>query len=212
MARIETFDTSVKLVERRESDGLWVVRWDFRPKYDDNGNESGIYWYEEEAYNWIPSIEDIQRTIVDWFNKQTDITIKKGFEWKGINVLLSDENKFNFSLFAIEAERREKEIAEWDKNNPDLKGVNFIVEEYTNVHGEVFKSEKPTGRKPSRLPITFKLGEGNDLSSFYTFTTIEELFEFTSASTDHLNNAYASGWTKIATFDWSPYIRALEDL
>lgn len=206
--RIETTETSIRLVERRESDGLWVVRWDFKPKLD----SEGIYWYEEESYNWIPSIEDIQRTIVEWYNKQTDGVIKHGFTWKGINVLLNEENKFNFALFAIEAERRKNAIEKWDKENPELSGMNVTISHGTDEDGNEVDILIPTGRPSSRIPITFKLSESNDNNNFYTFTTLEELFEFTSSSADHLQGAYDAGWYKIATFDWSPYIKALEEL
>lgn len=212
MARIETLNTSIKLVERRESDGYWVVRWDFKPKLDSEGNETGIYWYEEEAFNWIPTIEDVQTAIIKWCNEQTDAVIKHGFKWKGINVLLTEENKFNFALFTIEAERRENEIADWDIKHPEIAGIYVICREEVDENGNKVIIEEPTGRKKSRLPITFKLSESNDLSSFYTFTTIRELKDFTSASTDHLNGAYEAGWYKIATFDWSPYINALKEL
>ena len=210
--RIETNETSIKLVERRESDGYWVVRWDFKPKLDANGNETGSYWYEEESYNWIPTIEDIQRTIVEWLNKQTDGMIQHGFIWNGIRVLLNEENKFNFALFAIEAERRKNAIEKWDKENPKLSGMNVTISRDTDKDGNEVDVFIPTGRPSSRIPITFKLSESNEKNSFYTFTTLEELFEFTSASADHLQAAYDAGWTKIATFDWSPYVNALEEL
>lgn len=210
MARIETTETSIKLVERRESDGYWVVRWDFKPKLDSKGNETGIYWYEEEAYNWIPTIEDIQRTIVEWFNKQTDGSIQHGFEWKGIRVLLNDENKFNYKAITDEAVRRETAIAIWDKEHPDLAGKDAID------IGGIDEEGKPimvsTGRPMSLLPVTLKLGEENIPSNFYVFTTLTELQEFFSAGVDHLLGAYGAGWVKIATYDWNPYVKALEEL
>lgn len=210
--RIETTETSIKLVERRESDGYWVVRWDFKPKLDREGNETGVYWYEEEAYNWIPTIEDIQRTIVEWHNKQTDGIIQHGFEWKGIRVLLNDENKFNYKAITDEAVRRETAIAIWDKEHPDLSGINVVYHSGIDENGNIIEIPHPTGRPSSLLPVTLKLGESNLPENFYSFTTITELQEFFSAGVDHLLTAYASGWTKIATFDWSPYIKALEEL
>lgn len=210
--RIETTETSIKLVERRESDGYWVVRWDFKPKLDSEGNETGMYWYEEEAYNWIPTIEDIQRTIVEWFNKQTDGVIKYGFEWKGINVLLNDENKFNYKAITDEVSRIETSIAIWDKENPELAGINYTISYEKDEYGNIVEISKSTGRPISKLPITLKLGESNLPENFYTFTTLNELQEFFSAGVDHLLGAYESGWTKIATFDWSVYVNALEEL
>lgn len=208
MARIETTETSVKLVEKRESDGYWVVRWDFKPM----PNNEGIYWYEEEAYNWIPSIEDIQRTIVEWYNKQTDTLIQHGFEWKGIKVLLNDENKFNYKAITDEAARRETAIAIWDKEHPEWAGKDVVYGEGTDENGYTIQVPIPTNRPKSLLPITLKLGESNLPENFYVFTSLTELQEFFSAGVDHLLNAYASGWTKIATFDWMPYVRALEEL
>lgn len=206
--RIETTETSIKLVERRESDGYWVVRWDFKPKLDSDG----IYWYEEEAYNFIPTIDDIQQTIVEWFNKQTDGVIQHGFEWKGINVLLNDENKFNYKAITDEVSRIETAIAIWDKENPEMAGVDYNISYGVDVDGNMVEIPEPTGRPISKLPITLKLGESNTPENFYVFSTLKELQEFFSAGVDHLLNAYASGWYKISTFDWSVYVKALEEL
>lgn len=210
--RIETTETSIKLVERRESDGYWVVRWDLKPKLDSEGNETGVYWYEEEAYNWIPTIEDIQRTITDWFNKQTDGVIQHGFEWNGIRVLLNDENKFNYKAITDEAARRETAIAIWDKEHPDLAGMDFTISYGTDEDGNEVEIHVPTGRPSSLLPVTLKLGESNLPENFHVFTTLGELQKFFSAGVDHLFGAYKSGWTRIATFDWGVYVKALEEL
>ena len=185
MARIETKDTEIKLVEALP-EGRWVVRWDFKPVLDEEGNATEVNWYEEETYNWIPSIEDIQQTIVDWHNKQTDGMIKHGFEWKGIRVLLSEENKFNFSLFTIEAERRENDIKKWDEEHPELAGINVTKHDSLDEFGNPVILHIPTGRPYSRTPITFKLSDSNEANSFYTFETLEELKDFTAASADHL--------------------------
>ena len=212
MARIDTTETSVKLVERRESDGYWVVRWDFKPKLDGNGNATGLYWYEEEAYNWIPTIEDIQRTIVEWFNKQTDGVIQHGFEWKGINVLLNDENKFNYKAIRDEAKEREADIKAWDEANPELAGVDIKVVYAKDEEGNDMEVSVPTGRPKSLFPVILKLGESNLPENFYTFNTLDELKEFFSAGVEHLQSAYGVGWYQIATFDWMPYVIALGEL
>lgn len=210
--RIETTESSIKLVERRESDGYWVVSWDFKPKLDSEGNETGVYWYEEEAYNWIPTIEDIQQTIIEWFNKQTDGVIQHGFEWNGIRVLLNDENKFNYKAITDEAARRETARAIWDKENPDLAGVDFTYSEGVDEEGNTVQIPIPTGRPSTLLPVTLKLGQTNLPENFHTFTTLTELQEFFAAGVDHLMGAYRAGWYKIATYDWNPYVKALEDL
>ena len=210
--RLETTADSVKLIEFREADSHWLVRWDFKPKLDENGNETGVNWYEEEAYNWIPTIEDIQRTITEWFNKQTDGTIQHGFTWKGIQVYLSDENKFNYKAITDEAARRETAIAIWDKEHPDLAGKDVIISMGTDEDGNEVEIPSPTGRPKSLLPVTLKLGESNLPENFYVFNTLAELQEFFAAGVDHLQAAYGAGWYKIATFDWQPYVEALKDL
>lgn len=210
--RIETTDTSVQLVEFYSDLGQWVVRWDFKPKLDEQGQETGVNWYEEETYNWIPTIGDIQQTITDWFNKQTDGMIEHGFEWKGIKVLLNDENKFNYKAITDEAARIETAIAIWDKEHPESAGINYTFSEGIDVDGNPIQIAIPTGRPITKFPITLKLGESNLPENFYVFTNITELQEFFSAGVDHLIGAYGAGWYKISTFDWTPYVEALEEL
>lgn len=210
--RIETANTSVQLVEFYSDKGEWAVRWDFKPKLDEQGNETGVNWYEEEVYSYIPTINDIQQTITEWFNKQTDGVIEHGFEWNGIKVLLNDENKFNYKAITDEAARRETAIAIWDKENPGLAGIDFVYSEGVNDEGEAIQIPVPTGRPQTLMPVTLKLGETNIPENFYTFTTITELQEFFSAGVDHLIGAYGVGWYKISTFDWMPYVQALEEL
>lgn len=210
--RIETTNTSVQLVEFYSDLGQWAVRWDFKPKLDEQGNETGVNWYEEHIYNWIPTIGDIQQTITEWHNKQTDGVIEHGFEWNGIQVYLNDENKFNYKAITDEVARIETAIAIWDKEHPELAGVNHIMTKVEDSNGNLIDYPKLTGRPVSKLPVTLKLGETNLPENFYTFTTITELQEFFSAGVDHLIGAYGAGWYKIATFDWMPYAQALEEL
>lgn len=210
--RLETTDSSIKLVEFYADKRQWVIRWDFKPKLDNQGNEIGVNWYEEESFNHIPTITDIQQTIITWYNKQTDGLIQHGFKWNGINVLLNDENKFNYKAITDEAARRETAIAIWDKEHPELAGKNFIYIDAVDENGNSVQMPKPTSRPISLLPVTLKLGENNLPENFYVFTTLGELQEFFAKGVDHLLTAYAAGWQKIATFDWMPYVKALEEL
>lgn len=210
--RIETTESSVKLVEHFPDEGLWRVRWDFRPKLDSEGNPTGVYWYEEEAYPYIPTIEDIQQTITEWYNKQTNERILHGFEWNGRRVLLSDENKFNYKAIADEAARRETAIAIWDKEHPDLAGITYIFDDGVDNDGKPIQIPTPTARPTSLLPITLKLGEKNIPENFYVFTTLAEIQEFFSAGVQYLIDAYGRGWYQIATFDYEPYALALKNL
>lgn len=209
--RKETKDESIQLIQALP-DGIWAVRWDFKPKLDENGNKTNINWYEEEVYNFIPTIEDIQKTIIEWFNKQTDATIQYGFEWNGIKIYLNDENKFNYKAITDEAARRETAIEIWDKNNPEIAGKDVIYQEDTDANGNIIFIPISTGRPVSLLPVTLKLGTDNSPENFHTFESLFELQSFFSAGVDHLIQAYRAGWYKIAAFDWTPYITALEEL
>lgn len=204
--RNETTNPNIKLVETLPN-GIWAVRWDIQPKIGDEG-----YSYEEETYQYIPTLDDIQRTITEWFNKQTEGVIQYGFEWNGRKVYLSDENKFNFKAIIDEASRVETAIAIWDKENPDKAGVNYDIVESVDDEGNPITLHIPTGRPISLLPITLKLGQENIPENFYVFDNLAELQEFFNAGVHHLINAYGQGWTRIATFDYEPYAKALNEL
>lgn len=194
----ETKDTTIKLVEALPN-GIWAIRWNFHEK----PNEPGVNEYQEEYTHYIPTMEDIQNIITAWFNKQTDSYIKHGFVWEGVTVYLNEESKFNFKAITDEAARREAAIKKWDEENPLLAGQTYVR------NGEI---AEPTGRPISLFPVTLKLGTSNDPSNFKVFETLDELQKFFSAGVDHLINAYSIGWYKIATFDWAPYVEALQKL
>lgn len=206
--RVETTDGDIKLVEHFPDDGLWAVRWDMRPK----PNQEGVYSFEEERFPYIPTIGDVQRVISEWYNKQTNEAIIHGYEWKKRKVLLNDENKFNYKAIIDEAARRESAIKIWDEQNPDMAGVSHTYRDMTLPDGRVVQFEDATGRPISLLPVTLKLGAENIPENFYVFKTLEELQEFFSSGVQYLITAYARGWTQIATFDYTPYEEALANL
>lgn len=204
--RLETTSTSIRLVEALP-DGMWAVRWDIKPLDDGVGLS-----YEEEQYAYVPSIEDIQRSITEWYNKQTESLIRYGFVWNGRKVYLSEENKFNFKAIIDECARVETSIALWDKEHPDLAGADTVYSERTEANGEVVTFGEPTGRPQSLLPVTLKLGETNSPENFYVFKTLTELQNFFNAGVHHLIDAYGAGWMQIANFDFEPYEEVLEKL
>ena len=56
----------------------------------------------------------------------------------------------------------------------------------------------------SAFPQTFRLNNIEE-NQFYTFNNIAEFGDFMNAAMTHVKDAYASGWTAEATFDFSPY-------
>ena len=69
----------------------WRIRWDVIAKEDGSAN-----YMEAEFTNGKPSVDDIKRIVLDWYNEQTDQAIISGFTYKGQAVWLSTENQFNY--------------------------------------------------------------------------------------------------------------------
>lgn len=68
---------------------IWKIRWDFK-------EVEGVLSFEEQTFNYRPSLKEIQDIIYTWYNKQTDQAILNGFRWKDMPVWLSTENQFNY--------------------------------------------------------------------------------------------------------------------
>lgn len=94
----------------KTDDGLYKVRWDLqqivRPVVvkDENGiPELTGETVETDRYSWMleyfykkPTLKQIENLILDWYNKEVDQKILKGFKWNGMAVWLSSENQFNY--------------------------------------------------------------------------------------------------------------------
>ena len=60
------------------------------------------------------------------------------------------------------------------------------------------------------LPVVFKLGEDEDGQPVYhEFTSSEELTAFYMAAVAYINRCLAEGWQRKDSFDWTPYLTAL---
>lgn len=90
MRRVEG-TSDVRLVECvNPVKGKWRIRWDVQP------GEDGAATYMEEEFQHKPTVEEIRKTIVGWYNRQTDEAILSGFEYDGNMVWLSSENQFDY--------------------------------------------------------------------------------------------------------------------
>lgn len=69
--RKETTESGIPIIEAL-GNGEWAVRWDFKPKLDEEGKETGVNWYEEEILYHIPQIDEVKELITAWHNKQVD--------------------------------------------------------------------------------------------------------------------------------------------
>lgn len=73
----------------------WIVRWDFQPTIDDNGEQIGVNYCEK----WVthkPTIGEVKEIVLSGYNVQIDEKILSGFVWKDMLVWLSSENQFNY--------------------------------------------------------------------------------------------------------------------
>lgn len=76
----------------------WRVRWDVRPNTgtDEQGNPRTGINYEETEFLYKPTISEIKKVVLDWYNQQIDLKITSGFVWRDMPVWLSSENQFNY--------------------------------------------------------------------------------------------------------------------
>ena len=82
----------------------WRIRWDVIVKEDGSAN-----YMEAEFTNGKPSVDDIKRTVLDWYNEQTDQAIISGFTYKGQAVWLSTENQLTIKLLmTLPCKRKER--------------------------------------------------------------------------------------------------------
>lgn len=203
-------DKILSLVEALP-DGEWAVRWDFVPERDEEGNETGIYSYEEEVLYHIPQLDEVKEMITAWHNKQVDGSILQGCRWNDIPVWLSMENQFNYKSVFDLAAMTEPQVQAWDAANPDKAGKDYIVQTVTGVDGEIFEMPVSTGRPKSVLPAQFKFGT-DDEPVYHTFTTLDELAEFYTYTMAYIQGCYTAGWQRKDTFDYSPYEEAIAAL
>lgn len=203
-------DKILKLVEALP-DGEWAVRWDFVPERDEEGNETGIYSYEEEVLYHIPQLDEVKEMITSWYNKQVDGAILRGCRWNDIPVWLSMENQFNYKSVFDLAAMTEPQVQAWDAANPELAGLEYTMQAVTGTDGESFEMPVPTGRPKSVLPAQFKFGT-DDEPVYHTFTTLDELAEFYTYTMAYIQGCYTAGWQRKDTFDYSPYEEAIAAL
>lgn len=208
--RKETSENSVPIIEAL-GEGQWAVRWDFKPKLNEQGDETGVNWYEEEVFLHIPQIDEIKETITNWQNRQTDAAILQGFRWNDMKVWLSMENQFNYKSVFDLATMNEQAISVWDNEHPDLVGKEFDYEEQTGDDGMKVFVPVATGRPHEVLPVTFKFGTDEE-PIYHEFSTLSELSDFYTACLSYIQGCYQSGWVKKDGFDYTIYEELLKEI
>lgn len=80
----------------KRQDGLYKIG---REKYEliyGFGEDEQGGWNYRQRFNYLPTAEDVKRTIEAQINADTDSAILSGFVWNGKPVWLSSENQMNF--------------------------------------------------------------------------------------------------------------------
>lgn len=208
--RKETTESSIPIIETLGG-GEWAVRWDFKPKLDEEGKETGVNWYEETILFHIPQLDEVKELITAWHNKQVDGAILRGCRWNDIPVWLSMENQFNYKSVFDLAAMTEPQVQAWDAEHPDLAGKSYTMQTVTDENGATFEVPVPTGRPQSVLPVHFKFGT-DDEPQYHTFTTLKELTEFYTYTMAYIQGCYTSGWMKKDSFDYGVYAEAIAAL
>lgn len=75
--------------------GKWLIRWDYQPHNNEEGEEDGVT-FVEHTFLHKPTLDEIKAVIIEYINAQIDERIVSGFTWNGKPVWLSIENQFNF--------------------------------------------------------------------------------------------------------------------
>lgn len=87
----------VKLIECINPDkNKWHVRWNIMPNTSEAGEKVSGVNYEEVEFSYKPTIEEIKKAVIDWYNSKIDDSILKDFVWNNTPVWLSMENQFNY--------------------------------------------------------------------------------------------------------------------
>lgn len=73
----------------------WVVRWDFRKRKDENGEQIGLIYLEQLILH-KPTILEVKDIVLNWMNGEIDKKLIGGYVWKDMPIWLSSENQFNY--------------------------------------------------------------------------------------------------------------------
>jgi hypothetical protein len=80
---------------KKYNDKHVVIMFDFKPVLKE-GKETPLATWEEYRFNYVPTIDDIKKVVLNYYNKQIDNEITSGLVWNGMKIWLSSENQFNY--------------------------------------------------------------------------------------------------------------------
>lgn len=75
--------------------GKWLIRWDYQPHTNEEGEEDGITFIEHE-FRHKPTLDEVKAVITEYINECIKKEITEGFVWNGIKVPLSMTDQTNY--------------------------------------------------------------------------------------------------------------------
>lgn len=99
----------------RIGDKQCIVRWDLKPVTILNKEgievETPLATWQEEHFDFIPSMDEIKDLILCFYDKETSNEIIGSFKWNGMKVWLSTENQFNYkSIYDVAIQTNGKNL------------------------------------------------------------------------------------------------------
>lgn len=151
--------------------------------------------------------EDESRLIIGYDLKQVSETM---YEWYEIYIYKKQKSYLSFQdvkdaiLDDINSQTDYKILTGLVWND---KPVWLSTENQFNFS----EGERKAKDNPSRLPITYKIGQDSDGNPVYhTFTTVEEITGFYDTCFAYINQCLNEGWQRKDSIYWTPYEEALE--
>lgn len=143
----------------------WRVRWDIQKNVatESNPNASGVN-YEEVEFSRKPSINEVKKVIISWYNERIDEAILKNFVWKDLPVWLSMENQFNYkAAFDLAVQTNGDSLPITFKFGTDSEPV---YHEFTTLDDITDFYSKAVSFKDETLSEGWKLKDAIDFSQY----------------------------------------------
>lgn len=152
--------------------------------------------------DYVPYREDRSRYVISYNLEEAPNDLYTWYEiyfYKKQKSLISFEDVKNAILDDINAQTDYKILTGLVWND---KPVWLSTENQFNFS----EGERKAKDNPSRLPITYKIGQDADGNPVYhTFTTVEEITGFYDICFAYINQCLNEGWQRKDSIDWEPY-------
>lgn len=124
------------------NDNHVTIMWDYQiiKKINCKGEEveTPLAIWQEHTFNHIPTLEEVQNVVIDYYNSIISNQIIGGFVWKGYQVWLSSENQINYKTLydlAIQTQGATLPVTvKFNKDNTQSYYTFTDIEELTDFY------------------------------------------------------------------------------